>query len=134
MKKRSGPAQNVKAVQSNSRSLRFKLRPHGRVDEAIEQVIFQGLYISFLIPYLNKLVQLASGDAGISIAQSLGYISSEEARKRKRPYLSDMKKMGRLRDALAAQIAYLNQRPPTKLVPIHVLESLPGEFEIRHGW
>ena len=148
--------------------------------------------------------------AGISIAQSLGYISSEEARKRKRPYLNEMKKLGRLRDALdrisyprpglfelanddtiicrceeltlgdiksavgkgttemnelkrmtrmgmgpcqgrmcapavqeiiagqtqtpAAEIAYLNQRPPTKLVPIDVLDSLPGEFEIRHGW
>ena len=148
--------------------------------------------------------------AGISTAQSLGYISSEEARKRKRPYLNNMKKMGRLRDALdrishprpglfelanddtiicrceeltlgdiksaigkgasemnelkrmtrmgmgpcqgrmcapavqeiiagqtqtpAAEIAYLNQRPPTKLVPIDVLDSLPGEFEIRHGW
>ena len=34
----------------------------------------------------------------------------------------------------AAEIEYLNQRPPTKLVPIDVLESLPGEFEIRHGW
>jgi hypothetical protein len=34
----------------------------------------------------------------------------------------------------AAEIAYLNQRPPTKLVPIDVLDSLPGEFEIRHGW
>jgi thioredoxin reductase/bacterioferritin-associated ferredoxin len=148
--------------------------------------------------------------AGISIAQSLGYISSEEARKRKRPYLNEMKKLGRLRDALdrisyprpglfelanddtiicrceeltlgdiksaigkgttemnelkrmtrmgmgpcqgrmcapavqeiiagqtqtpAAEIAYLNQRPPTKSVPIDVLDSLPGEFEIRHGW
>ena len=34
----------------------------------------------------------------------------------------------------AAQIAYLNQRPPTKPVPIHVLGSLPGEFAIRQGW
>jgi NAD(P)H-nitrite reductase large subunit len=148
--------------------------------------------------------------AGISTAQSLGYISSKEARKRKKPYLSDLKKLGSLRDALdqisyprpglfelanddtiicrceeltlgdiksaiekgtsemnelkrqtrmgmgrcqgrmcapavqeiiarqtqtpAAQIQYLNQRPPIKLVPINVLESLPGEFEIRHGW
>jgi thioredoxin reductase len=148
--------------------------------------------------------------AGISTAQSLGYISPKEARKRKKPYLNDMKKIGRLRDALdriscprpglfelanddtiicrceeltlgdiksaiskntiemnevkrmtrmgmghcqgrmcapavqeiiaaqtqtpAAEIAYLNQRPPTKLVPIHALESLPGEFGIRHGW
>ncbi len=148
--------------------------------------------------------------AGISTAQSLGYISPGEARKRKKPYLNNMKKVGRLRDALnrisypraglfelanddtiicrceeltlgdiksaiskgtiemnelkrmtrmgmgrcqgrmcapavqeiiarqtqtpAAEIGYLNQRPPTKLVPIHVLESLPGEFEIRHGW
>jgi NADPH-dependent 2,4-dienoyl-CoA reductase/sulfur reductase-like enzyme len=148
--------------------------------------------------------------AGISIARSLGYISSEEARMRKKPYLNDIKKIGQLRDALdqissprpglfelanddtiicrceeltlgdiksaiekgtsemnelkrqtrmgmgrcqgrmcapavqeiiarqtqtpAAQIQYLNQRPPIKLVPINVLESLPGEFEIRHGW
>ena len=34
----------------------------------------------------------------------------------------------------AAEIAYLNQRPPTKLVPIDVLASLPGDYEIRHGW
>ena len=148
--------------------------------------------------------------AGISTAESLGYISPEEARKRKKPFLNDVKKMGRLRDALdrisyprpglfelanddtvicrceeltlgdirsaigkgtiemnelkrmtrmgmgrcqgrmcapavqeiiarqtqtpAAEIRYLNQRPPTKPVPIHVLESLPGEFKIRHGW
>jgi thioredoxin reductase/bacterioferritin-associated ferredoxin len=148
--------------------------------------------------------------AGISTAQSLGYISSKEARKRKKPYLSDLKKLGSLRDALdqisyprpglfelanddtiicrceeltlgdiksaigkgttemnelkrltrmgmgrcqgrmcapivqeiiagqtqtpAAEIAYLNQRPPTKPVSIKVLESLPGEFAIRHGW
>jgi len=148
--------------------------------------------------------------AGISIARSLGYISSEEAHKRKKPCLNDIKKIGQLRDALdqissprpglfelanddtiicrceeltlgdiksaieegttemnelkrltrmgmgrcqgrmcapaiqeiiarktqtpAAQIQYLNQRPPIKLVPINVLESLPGEFEIRHGW
>jgi bacterioferritin-associated ferredoxin len=148
--------------------------------------------------------------AGISIARSLGYISSEEARRRKKPYLNDMKRIGQLRDALdqisyprpglfelarddtiicrceeltladirnaigkgtieinelkrmtrmgmgrcqgrmcapavqeiiaaqtqtpAAEIKYLNQRPPTKPVPIHVLESLPGEFKIRHGW
>jgi NADPH-dependent 2,4-dienoyl-CoA reductase/sulfur reductase-like enzyme len=148
--------------------------------------------------------------AGISIAQSLGRISSEEAVKRKKPYLGDMKKTRRLRDALdrisyprpglfelanddtvicrceeltlrdiknairkgtiemnelkrmtrmgmgrcqgrmcapavqeiiarqtdtpAAEIEYLNQRPPTKLVSIDVLASLPGEFEIRHGW
>jgi thioredoxin reductase/bacterioferritin-associated ferredoxin len=148
--------------------------------------------------------------AGICSAQSLGYLKSEEARKRKKPYLSDMKKMQRLRDVLdrishprpglfdlanddtiicrceeltlgdikeafdkgtieinelkrmtrmgmgrcqgrmcapavqeiiarhtqtpAAEIAYLNQRPPTRLVPINVLASLPGEFEIRHGW
>jgi bacterioferritin-associated ferredoxin len=148
--------------------------------------------------------------AGISTAQSLDYISPEEARKRKKPYLNNMKKVGWLRDALdrisyprpglfelanddtiicrceeltlgdiksaiskgtiemnelkrmtrmgmgrcqgrmcapavqeiiarqaqipAAEIGYLNQRPPTKLVPIDVLESLPGEFEIRHGW
>ncbi|MEJ2728462.1 MAG: FAD-dependent oxidoreductase [Deltaproteobacteria bacterium] len=148
--------------------------------------------------------------AGISVAQSFGYLSSEEARRRKKPYLRDMKKMGRLREALdrisyprpglfeladddtiicrceeltlgdiksaigsgtiemnelkrmtrlgmgrcqgrmcapvvqeiiagqtltpAAQIAYLNQRPPIKPVPIHLLESLPGEFAIRHGW
>jgi thioredoxin reductase/bacterioferritin-associated ferredoxin len=148
--------------------------------------------------------------AGISIARSLGYISSEEARRRKKPYLNDMKRIGQLRDALdqisyprpglfelarddtiicrceeltlgdiknaigkgtvemnelkrltrmgmgrcqgrmcapavqeiiaaqtqtpAAEIKYLNQRPPIKLVPIKVLESLPGEFEIRHGW
>ena len=148
--------------------------------------------------------------AGISTAESLGYISPEEAHKRKKPFLNDMKKMGRLRDVLdrisyprpglfelanddtvicrceeltlgdiksaigkgtiemnelkrmtrmgmgrcqgrmcapavqeiiarqtqtpAAEIRYLNQRPPTKPVPIHVLESLPGDFEIRHGW
>ena len=148
--------------------------------------------------------------AGISIARSLGYISSEEARKRKKPFMNNIKKIGRLRDALdqissprpglfelanddtiicrceeltlgdiknaidkgitemnelkrmtrmgmgrcqgrmcapavqeiiarqaqtpAAQIQYLNQRPPIKLVPINVLESLPGEYEIRHGW
>ena len=34
----------------------------------------------------------------------------------------------------AAEIEYLVQRPPVKLVPIEVLASLPGEFEIRHGW
>jgi thioredoxin reductase len=148
--------------------------------------------------------------AGISIARSLGHLSSEEAAKRKKPYLSDMKKIRRLRDALdrisyprpglfelahddtiicrceeltlgdiknaigkgtiemnelkritrmgmgrcqgrmcapavqeiiarqtqtpAAEIEYLNQRPPTRLVPINMLASLPGEFEIRHGW
>jgi thioredoxin reductase/bacterioferritin-associated ferredoxin len=148
--------------------------------------------------------------AGNSIAQSLGYITSEEAEKRKKPYLSEMKKIQRLRDALdrisyprpgvfelakedtiicrceeltlgdikeiidkgttemnelkrltrmgmgrcqgrmcaptvqeiiarqtklpAEKIEYLNQRPPTKLVPIDVLASLPGEFEPRHGW
>ncbi len=148
--------------------------------------------------------------AGISAAQSLGYISHEEADRLKKPYLNDMKKIGQLRDALdhisrprpglfelanddtvicrceeltlgdikraiskgttemnelkrltrmgmgrcqgrmcgpavqeiiarqtqtrAADIAYLNQRPPTKLVPIKVLDSLPGDFEIRHGW
>ena len=148
--------------------------------------------------------------AGISAAQSLGYISHEEADRLKKPYLNDMKKIGQLREALdhishprpglfelanddtvicrceeltlgdikraiskgttemnelkrltrmgmgrcqgrmcgpavqeiiarqtntrAADIRYINQRPPTKLVPIHVLESLPGDFEIRHGW
>jgi NADPH-dependent 2,4-dienoyl-CoA reductase/sulfur reductase-like enzyme len=158
----------------------------------------------------SAMAMLEGRIAGISIAQSLGYISSEEARGRKIPYLNDMKGIGRLRDALdqisypraglfelanddtiicrceeltlgdiksaigkgtiemnelkrltrmgmgrcqgrmcapaaqeiiarqtqtpAAEIQYLNQRPPIKLVPINVLESLPGEFEIRHGW
>jgi len=158
----------------------------------------------------SAMAMLEGRIAGISTAQSLGYISSEESRKRKKPYLNDMKKLGRLRDALdrisyprpglfelahddtiicrceeltlgdiksaidngtiemnalkrmtrmgmgrcqgrmcapavqeiiarqtqtpAAEIEYLNQRPPTKLVAIDVLESLPGEFEIRHGW
>jgi NAD(P)H-nitrite reductase large subunit len=148
--------------------------------------------------------------AGITVAQSLGHISLEEAAKRKKPYLGDMKKIRYLRDALdrisyprpglfelanddtiicrceeltlgdiktaickgtveinelkrmtrlgmgrcqgrmcaptvqeiiaretetpAAEIEYLNQRPPTKLVSIDVLASLPGEFEIRQGW
>jgi thioredoxin reductase/bacterioferritin-associated ferredoxin len=158
----------------------------------------------------SAMAMLEGRIAGISIARSLGCISSKEARRRKKPYLSDMKKMGCLRDALdrishprpglfelahddtiicrceeltlgdiksaigsgtiemnelkrmtrmgmgrcqgrmcapavqeiiaaqtripAAEIAYLNQRPPTKPVPINVLESLPGEFAIRHGW
>ena len=34
----------------------------------------------------------------------------------------------------AAKIEYLNQRPPTKPIPVSVLASLPGEFEIRSGW
>lgn len=148
--------------------------------------------------------------AGIAVAQSLGHISSQEALKRKKPSLSAIKKIQRLRDALdrisyprpglfelatddtiicrcedltlgdikhaigkgtlemnelkrmtrmgmgrcqgrmcapavqeiiarqikipAAEIAYLTQRPPTKLVPIDMLASLPGDFEIRHGW
>jgi thioredoxin reductase/bacterioferritin-associated ferredoxin len=158
----------------------------------------------------NAMAMFEGRIAGISVAQSLGYLSAEEARKRKKPYLHDIKKMRPLREALdrisyprpglfeladddtiicrceeltlgdiksaigsgtvemnelkrltrmgmgrcqgricapvvqeiiarqtqtpAAQIEYLNQRPPTKPVPIHVLESLPGEFEIRHGW
>jgi NADPH-dependent 2,4-dienoyl-CoA reductase/sulfur reductase-like enzyme len=158
----------------------------------------------------SAMAMLEGRIAGISIARSLGYISSEEAHKRKKPYLTDMKKISRLRDALdqissprpglfelanddtiicrceeltlgdiksaidkgtsemnelkritrmgmgrcqgrmcapavqeiiarqtqtpAAEIQYLNQRPPIKLVPINVLRSLPGEFEIRHGW
>jgi thioredoxin reductase len=158
----------------------------------------------------SAMAMLEGRIAGISVARSLGYISSEEARSHKKPYLNDMKRIGRLRDALdqisyprpglfelahddtiicrceeltlgdiknaigtgtvemnelkrltrmgmgrcqgrmcapavqeiiarqtqtpAAEIKYLNQRPPIKLVPINVLESLPGEFEIRHGW
>ena len=158
----------------------------------------------------STMAMLEGRIAGITAARSLGYISSEEARKRKKPYLNDIKKIGQLRDALdqisyprpglfelahddtiicrceeltlgdiksaigkgsiemnelkrmtrmgmgrcqgrmcapvvqeiiarqtqtpAAEIRYLNQRPPIKLVPIHVLETLPGEFEIRHGW
>jgi NAD(P)H-nitrite reductase large subunit len=158
----------------------------------------------------SAMAMLEGRIAGISVARSLGYISSEKARSRKKTYLNDMKKMGRLRDALdqisyprpglfelanddtiicrceeltlgdiksaidkgttemnelkritrmgmgrcqgrmcapavqeiiarqtqtpAAEIQYLNQRPPIKLVPINVLQSLPGEFEIRHGW
>lgn len=158
----------------------------------------------------SAMAMLEGRIAGISIAQSLGYISSKEARRRKIPYLNDMKRIGRLRDVLdqisypraglfelanddtiicrceeltlgdiksaigkgtiemnelkrltrmgmgrcqgrmcapavqeiiarqtqtpAAEIQYLNQRPPIKLVSINVLESLPGEFEIRHGW
>ena len=148
--------------------------------------------------------------AGICAGQSLGRISSQEALKRKKPYLIDIKKIQRLRDALdrisyprpglfeladddtiicrceeltlqdikdaigkgivelnelkrmtrmgmghcqgrmcapvvqeiiarqtdipAAEIAYLVQRPPVKLVPINMLASLPGDFEIRQGW
>jgi bacterioferritin-associated ferredoxin len=158
----------------------------------------------------SAMAMLEGRIAGISVARSLGYISSEKARSRKKTYLNDMRKMGRLRDALdqisyprpglfelanedtiicrceeltlgdiksaidkgttemnelkritrmgmgrcqgrmcapvvqeiiarqtqtpAAEIQYLNQRPPIKLVPINVLQSLPGEFEIRHGW
>ncbi len=148
--------------------------------------------------------------AGISVARSLGHLSSKEAQKRKKPFRGDINKIQRLRDVLdrisyprpglfelatddtiicrceeltlrdikntigkdtiemnelkrmtrmgmgrcqgrmcaptvqeiiarqseipAAEIAYLTQRPPTQLVPIEVLTSLPGKFEIRHGW
>ncbi len=148
--------------------------------------------------------------AGIAITHSLGLISSQQAMKRKKPYLSSIKKIQRLRDALdrisvprpglfelanddtiicrceeltlreiknaiskgtiemnelkrmtrmgmgrcqgrmcapavqeiiarqtkipAAEIAYLTQRPPIQLVPIDMLASLPGDFEIRSGW
>ena len=158
----------------------------------------------------SAMAMLEGRIAGISVAQDLGYLSYEEADRLKKPYLNDIKKIGRLREALdrisrprpglfelanddtvicrceeltlgdikraiskgtsemnelkrltrmgmgrcqgrmcgpavqeiiarqtqtrAADIAYLNQRPPTKLVPIDVLASLPGDYEIRHGW
>jgi thioredoxin reductase len=148
--------------------------------------------------------------AGISLAQSLGRISSDEAKKMKKPLRDSMKKIQRLRDVLdemsvpraglyelandetiicrceeltlgdlkgvisggvreineikrltrmgmgrcqgrmcgptvqeilarltgkpADEIGYFYQRPPTKLVSLDMLESLPGEFEIRQGW
>ncbi len=148
--------------------------------------------------------------AGISIAESLGRLSSRQAFEHKKQVLSDIKKIQRLRDALdrisypraglfelatdatiicrceeltlqdikdaigkgavemnelkrmtrmgmgrcqgrmcapvvqeiiarqtdipAAEIEYLVQRPPIKLVPIDILASLPGDFEIRQGW
>jgi NADPH-dependent 2,4-dienoyl-CoA reductase/sulfur reductase-like enzyme len=158
----------------------------------------------------SAVAMLEGRIAGISAAESLGRISAEKALKRKKPYLNDLGKMVRLRDALdrissprpglfqlanddtvicrceeltlgdiksaigkgitemnelkrmtrmgmgrcqgrmcapvvqeiiarqtqtpASEIRYLNQRPPTKLVPIDVLATLPGDFEIRHGW
>ena len=158
----------------------------------------------------SSMAMLEGRIAGITVSQSLDRISSREALRRKKPYLKEMKKIQRLRDALdrisyprpglfeladddtvicrceeltlgdikaaigkgyvemnelkrisrmgmgrcqgrmcapvvqeiiagltqtpAAEIKYLNQRPPTKPVPVSVLASLPGEFTLRSGW
>jgi thioredoxin reductase len=34
----------------------------------------------------------------------------------------------------SADIGYLNQRPPTKLVSLGMAKSLPGEYEVSHTW
>jgi hypothetical protein len=56
MKKRSGYAQNAKAVRSNNRLRRFKSKHHVRADSSTDKDKFQALYISCLIMFFAYLV------------------------------------------------------------------------------